>query len=115
MSKDKGGIFMLSGDFQSRLGRWRNEQSFEEVELDKIDIAYKIHKDANGIGLYGKLGKMKSNKQSGIVVMKKSNGRYTLLFGMSDLIVLKLLNYKEANVIVTDLNRNEVEKELIKY
>lgn len=106
---------MLNSDYQKRLEKWRNEQVVEEVALDKIDIVYKVHKDANIINPRGKLSKKNLGEKPRIVVMKKNNGRYTLLFGMSDLGVLKLLNYKKTNIIVTNLNRNEVKKELEKY
>lgn len=106
---------MLSNNYQSRLEKWRNEQSTEKVELSKIDIVYKVHKNANNIKLRGNLNKKNLSEKSKTVIMKKSNGRYTLLFGMADLIVLKLLNFDTHELIVTDLNRNEIEKELENY
>lgn len=106
---------MLSNNYQSRLEKWRNEQLTEKVELNKIDIVYKAHKNANSINLRGNLNKKILSEKCKTVVMKKSNGRYTLLFGMADLIVLKLLNLDTYELIVTNLNRNEVEKKLAEY
>ncbi len=106
---------MLSKNYQQRLEKWRNNQPTEEVELNKIDIVYKVHKNAKSINLKGNLNKKILGHKSKAVVMKKSNGRYTLLFGMADLVVLKLLNLDTHKLIVTDLNRNEIEKELENY
>lgn len=104
---------MKTKNYKKRLEEWRSKQEREEVDLSKIDIVYKIHKKAQYITLNEKLDKKRVDEKFKTVVMKKSNGRYTLLFGISDLVVLKLLNYEKANLIVTNLNRNEVEKEFM--
>lgn len=42
---------MLSNNYQLRLEKWRNDQLIEKVELSKIDIVYKVHKNATNIKL----------------------------------------------------------------
>lgn len=101
--------------FVEELSKWRelNKEYLQVVDLNKIDLTYKVHQRAGTVNLKGKIEEMINDENfdyTKIIVNEYSNGRYKLLFGLSELIRLKLLNIEKADVIVTELHRNELQR-----
>lgn len=93
-----------------KLNKWREKRPVREIKTNLINVTHREHLTTEAINFNREINRMRKYPNGKVIpiVVRKTKKGYSLLFGLKQLIIAKVLNLDIIPAVVTECSREEL-------